>query len=132
MLFRSSSLGARIVASTELQGLRIRQHTTLWHGVDRVDLQAHVDGSIGQDHLLRARFQVDAPGLLPVAEVGFGAVGRSFGFPEADAAQSLWTLDSPAHTWAGLSATVRLNLRREDRSEDDVQAELRTRLIGDS
>ena len=117
-----SSLGARIVASTELQGLRIRQHTTLWHGVDRVDLQAHVDGSIGQDHLLGARFQVDAPGLLPVAEVGFGAVGRSFGFPEADAAQSLWTLDSPAHTWAGLSATVRLNLRREDRSEDDVHA----------
>jgi len=117
-----SPLGARIVASTELQGLRIRQHTTLWHGVDRVDLQAHVDGSIGQDHLLRARFQLDAPGLLPVAEVGFGAVGRSFGFPEADAAQSLWTLDSPAHTWAGLSATVRLNLRREDRSEDDVHA----------
>jgi hypothetical protein len=91
-------------------------------GIDRVDLTAHVDGSIGQDHLLRARFQFDAPGLLPVAEVGFGAVGRSFGFPEADAAASLWTLDSPAHTWAGLSSTVRLNLRREDRDADDVHA----------
>ena len=115
-------LGSRIVVVTELQGLRITQHTTLWHGVDRVDLVSHVDGSIGQDHLLRARFQLDAPGLLPVAEVGFGAVGRSFGFPEADTTESLWTLDSPAHTWAGLSATARLNLRREDRAEDDVHA----------
>jgi alpha-mannosidase len=119
----TSALGSRIVVTERsLQGLRITQHTTLWHGVDRVDLVSHVDGSIGQDHLLRARFQLDAPGLLPVAEVGFGAVGRSFGFPEADAAQSLWTLDSPAHTWAGLSAAVRLNLRREDRAEDDVHA----------
>jgi alpha-mannosidase len=118
----TSPLGSRIVAATNLQDLRITQHTTLWHGVDRVDLVNHVDGSIGQDHLLRARFQLDAPGLLPVAEVGFGAVGRSFGFPEADTAQSLWTLDSPAHTWAALSATARLNLRREDRAEDDVHA----------
>jgi alpha-mannosidase len=118
----TSPLGSRIVVTTTLQDLRITQHTTLWHGVDRVDLVNHVDGSIGQDHLLRARFQLDAPGLLPVAEVGFGAVGRSFGFPDADAAQSLWTLDSPAHTWAGLSATARLNLRREDRAEDEIHA----------
>jgi alpha-mannosidase len=118
----TSPLGSRIVATMELEGLRITQHTTLLSGIDRVDLTAHVDGSIGQDHLLRARFQFDAPGLLPVAEVGFGAVGRSFGFPDADAAQSLWTLDSPAHTWAGLSSTVRLNLRREDRDADDVHA----------
>ncbi|HTJ71375.1 MAG TPA: glycoside hydrolase family 38 C-terminal domain-containing protein [Actinospica sp.] len=118
----TSPLGSRIVATSELAGLRITQHTTLWHGIERVDLTAHVDGSIGQDHLLRARFQFDAPGLLPVAEVGFGAVGRSFGFPEADAAQSLWTLDSPAHTWAALSATARLNLVREDGSATDVHA----------
>ncbi|HWG24854.1 glycoside hydrolase family 38 C-terminal domain-containing protein [Actinospica sp.] len=112
-------LGSRIVATTELEDLRITQLTNLWRGIERVDLTTHVDGSIGQDHLLRARFQFDAPGLLPVAEVGFGAVGRSFGFPEADAAQSLWTLDSPAHTWAGLSATVRLNLRREGANRDE-------------
>ena len=118
----TSPLGSRIAATTQLEGLRITQHTTLLLGIDRVDLTAHVDGSIGQDHLLRSRFQFDAPGLLPVAEVGFGAVGRSFGFPEADAAASLWTLDSPAHTWAGLSSTVRLNLRREDRDADDVHA----------
>ena len=118
----TSPLGARIVTSTELAGLRVTQLATLLRGIDHVDLTAHVDGSIGQDHLLRARFQFDAPGLLPVAEVGFGAVGRSFGFPDADAARSLWTLDSPAHTWAGLSSTARLNLRREDRDADDVHA----------
>jgi len=49
--------------------------------------------------------------LYPVAEVGFGAVGRSFGFPDVDAATHLWTLDSPAHTWAGLSSPVRIDLR---------------------
>ncbi|MBR7829783.1 glycoside hydrolase [Actinospica sp. MGRD01-02] len=118
----TSQLGARIVTSTELAGLRVTQLATLLSGIDRVDLTSHVDGSIGQDHLLRARFQFDAPGLLPVAEVGFGAVGRSFGFPDADAAKSLWTLDSPAHTWAGLSSTARLHLRREDRAADDVHA----------
>ncbi|HET9173437.1 MAG TPA: glycosyl hydrolase-related protein [Actinospica sp.] len=118
----TSALGSRIVSATDLAGLRVTQITSLLHGIDRVDLTTCVDGSIGQDHLLRARFQFDAPGLLPVAEVGFGAVGRSFGFPDADAAQSLWTLDSPAHTWAGLSSAVRLNLRREDRDADDAHA----------
>jgi hypothetical protein len=73
-------------------------------------MRTHVDGSIGQDHLLRARFDLDLPGALPVAEVGFAAVGRSFGFPDADAAEDLWTLDSPAHTWAGLSATAKIAL----------------------
>jgi len=109
----TSPIGERIVAATTLRGLRITQQTTLWHGVPRVDLRTHVDGSIGQDHLLRARFDLDVPGALPVAEVGFAAVGRSFGFPEADAAEDLWTLDSPAHTWAGLSAPARIVLRSE-------------------
>ena len=110
----TSPIGERIVAATTLGDLRITQETTLWHGVPRVDLRSHVDGSIGQDHLLRARFGLDLPGSLPVAEVGFAAVGRSFGFPEADAAENLWTLDSPAHTWAALSATARIRLLRED------------------
>jgi alpha-mannosidase len=48
--------------------------------------------------------------------VGFGAVGRSFGFPDVDAAEHLWTLDSPAHTWAGLSSPVRIDLRHSDGS----------------
>ena len=49
----TSPLGSRIVATTELEGLRIIQHTTLLSGIDRVDVTTHVDGSIGQDHLLR-------------------------------------------------------------------------------
>ena len=103
-------IGHRLVAETELAGLRVTQETLLWDGVERVDFRAHVDGSIGQDHLLRVRFAADLPGAKPVAEVGFAAIGRSFGFPEADAGPHLWTLDAPAHTWAGLSATVRIAL----------------------
>ncbi|MBB5897867.1 hypothetical protein ACFFS4_04030 [Kutzneria kofuensis] len=110
----TSPLGERIVSSTTLDGLRITQHTVLWHGLSRVDIRCFVDGSVGQDHLLRARFALDLPGTLPVAEVGFAAVGRSFGFPDVDAAEHLWTLDSPAHTWAGLSSPVRLRLRHQD------------------
>ncbi|EWM12493.1 hypothetical protein [Kutzneria sp. 744] len=101
----TSPLGERIVSSTELGGLRITQHTVLWRGLSRVDIRCFVDGSIGQDHLLRARFAFDLPGALPVAEVGFAAVGRSFGFPDVDAAE--------------LSSPVRLRLRRQDgRSQD--------------
>ncbi|MEO6090896.1 MAG: glycoside hydrolase family 38 C-terminal domain-containing protein [Umezawaea sp.] len=110
----SSPVGERLVSSTTLDDLRITQHTTLWHGLPRVDLRSFVDGSIGQDRLLRTRFAFDLPGSLPVAEVGFAAVGRSFGFPDVDASEHLWTLDSPAHTWAGLSATVRLRLRHAE------------------
>jgi alpha-mannosidase len=106
----TSPVGERLVSRTLLGDLRITQHVTLWHGLPRVDVRSFVDGSIGQDRLLRSRFAFDLPGALPVAEVGFAAVGRSFGFPDVDAAEHLWTLDSPAHTWAGLSATVRLRL----------------------
>ncbi|MCP2241385.1 alpha-mannosidase [Lentzea aerocolonigenes] len=106
----TSPLGERLVTRAVLGDLRITQHVTLWHGLPRVELKSFVDGSIGQDRLLRSRFAFDLPGALPVAEVGFAAVGRSFGFPDVDAAKHLWTLDSPAHTWAGLSSTVRLRL----------------------
>jgi hypothetical protein len=115
----TSPLGERLVSRTTLGGLRITQHTVLWRGASRVDVRWFVDGAIGQDHLLRARFAFDLPGTLPVAEVGFAAVGRSFGFPDVDAAEHLWTLDSPAHTWAGLSSPVRLRLRREDGRVED-------------
>ena len=103
-------IGHRLVSESALDGLRVTQEILLWDGVDRVDFRAHVDGSIGQDHLLRVRFAADLPGAKPVAEVGFAAIGRSFGFPNADAGPHLWTLDAPAHTWAGLSATVRIAL----------------------
>jgi alpha-mannosidase len=103
-------IGARLVAESELAGLRVTQEVLLWHGVDRVDFRTHVDGSIGQDHLLRVRFDAGLPGAKPVAEVGFAAIGRSFGFPSADAGPHLWTLETPVHTWAGLSAPVRIAL----------------------
>ncbi|OXM61655.1 glycoside hydrolase family 38 C-terminal domain-containing protein [Amycolatopsis vastitatis] len=114
VVVETSPLGERLVATASLDELRITQRTTLWRGVSRVDVRTHVDGSVGQDRLLRARFDFDLPGALPVAEVGFGAIGRSFGFPDVDAAEHLWTLDSPAHTWAGLSATARVALVRDD------------------
>ncbi|MEV5713352.1 NEW3 domain-containing protein [Amycolatopsis mediterranei] len=114
VVVETSPVGERLVATTALDDLRITQRTTLWRGVSRVDFRTDVDGSLGQDRLLRARFDFDAPGALPVAEVGFGAIGRSFGFPDVDAAEHLWTLDTPAHTWAGLSATARVALVADD------------------
>ncbi|GAA3230233.1 glycoside hydrolase family 38 N-terminal domain-containing protein [Nonomuraea helvata] len=111
---RRSPVGRRIVAVTRLADLRVTQETTLWDGIGRIDFRTHVDGSIGRDHLLRARFDLDLPGALPVSEVGFAAVGRSFGFPNSDAGEHLYTLDNPAHTWAGLSATARIALSLAD------------------
>jgi alpha-mannosidase len=110
----TSPLGERVISHGTLGDLRVTQHTVLWHGLPRVDVRSFVDGSIGQDRLLRTRFAFDLPGALPVAETGFAAVGRSFGFPDANAAEHLWTLDSPAHTWAGLSSTARVRLRHSD------------------
>ncbi|MGW3959727.1 glycoside hydrolase family 38 N-terminal domain-containing protein [Amycolatopsis sp. NPDC005003] len=114
VVVETSPVGERLVATTTLDELRITQRTTLWRGVSRVDVRTDVDGSLGRDRLLRACFDFAVPGALPVAEVGFGAIGRSFGFPDVDAAEHLWTLDTPAHTWAGLSATARVALVRDD------------------
>ncbi len=114
VIVETSPLGERFVAFTTLEGLKITQKTVVWQGIDRVDVRTHVDGALGRDRLLRARFAFDVPGALPVAEVGFGVVGRSFGFPDVDAAEHLWTLDSPAQNWAGLSATALIALTRED------------------
>ncbi|MEU4161571.1 glycoside hydrolase family 38 C-terminal domain-containing protein [Actinoplanes sp. NPDC026670] len=103
-----SSAGSRLISETVVDDLRITREVTLWTGSDRIDFHTHVDGSIGQDRLLRVRFDLDLPGTSPVSEVGFAAIGRSFGFPSLDAAESLWTLDNPAHTWAALSTTARI------------------------
>ena len=45
------------------------QETTLWDGLDRVQFRTHVDGSIGQDTLLRVRFPADVPGALPLYQL---------------------------------------------------------------
>ncbi|MFC4070468.1 glycoside hydrolase family 38 N-terminal domain-containing protein [Actinoplanes subglobosus] len=103
-----SPAGSRLITEATIDDLRITREVTLWAGSDRIDFQTHVDGSIGEDRLLRVRFDLDLPGTQPVSEVGFAAIGRSFGFPSLDAAESLWALDNPAHTWAALSSTARI------------------------
>ena len=50
------AIGSRLVTGFGLGGLRVRQETILWDGADRVEFRTHVDGSIGQDALLRVRF----------------------------------------------------------------------------
>ncbi|MBC6463324.1 glycoside hydrolase family 38 C-terminal domain-containing protein, partial [Actinomadura sp. HBU206391] len=112
-------IGRRVVSETTIDELRVTQETLLWDGVDRVDFRSHVDGSIGHDRLLRMRFAVDVPGARPVSETGFAAVGRSFGFPDADAAESLWTLDNPAHNWVALSSAARIALTGADGSRHE-------------
>jgi len=105
-----SPAGERLVSVTELGGLRVTREVTLWAGEDLLDCATHVDGSIGTDRLLRVRFDADVPGARPVAESGFAVIGRSFGYPESDTAKDLWTLEAPAHTWAGLSAPAVITL----------------------
>ena len=115
-----SALGSRLVSVAEHDGLRVTREVLLWRDGDRIDFRTHVDGSIGQDRLLRVRFDLDLPGALPVSEVGFAAIGRPFGFPDADTAENLWTLDNPAHTWAGLSSTARIALHAPDGSRREL------------
>jgi alpha-mannosidase len=103
-------VGSRLVSTWTLDGLRVTQEVLLWDGVDRVDCRTHVDGSIGQDRLLRVRFPLDVPGALPVYDVGHAVVGRPFGFPDEDAAEHPWTLDNPADTWLALGSTARVAL----------------------
>jgi alpha-mannosidase len=103
-----SAAGQRLIATCQLDGLTVTQEVTCWEGLTRLEFRTHVDGSIGRDRLLRARFPLAVAGARPVHEVGNAAIGRTFGFPDTDAAAQPWTLDNPAHNWAGLSATVRV------------------------
>jgi alpha-mannosidase len=103
-----SPIGSRLVAGFDLGGLRVSQETILWDGVGRVDFRTHVDGSIGQDALLRVRFPADVPGGLPVYQCATSVVGRPFGTPDADVAEHAFTLDNPAHEWFGLGSTARV------------------------
>ena len=102
------AIGSRLVTGFTLGGLRVSQETILWDGADRVEFRTHVDGSIGQDRLLRVRFPADMPGALPVYQCATAVVGRPFGTPDADVAQHAFTLDNPAHEWFGLGSTARV------------------------
>ncbi len=103
-------VGARLVAELELGDLRVTQETLLWDGADRVEFRTHVDGSIGQDRLLRVRFGARVPGGLPVYQTALTAVGRPFGSADTDVAEHEFTLDNPAHEWFGIGSTARVAL----------------------
>jgi alpha-mannosidase len=102
-------IGSRLVARFPLGDLRITQETILWDGLDRVEFRTHVDGSIGQDRLLRVRFPANVPGGLPVFQCATAVVGRPFGVADSDVAEDAYTLDNPACEWFGLSTAVRVS-----------------------
>jgi alpha-mannosidase len=106
-------IGRRLLSTLALDELRVTQEVLLWDGVERVELRTHVDGSIGQERLLRVRFPLDVAGALPLYDVANAVVGRPFGFPNSDSAEHLWTLDNPASTWFGLGSTARVALSGE-------------------
>jgi alpha-mannosidase len=101
-----SPVGSRLVATVELAGLRATQETVLWHGADRVEFRTHVDGSIGQDHLLRVVFPVSVPGGLPVYQTALAVVGRPPGPIDSDVAEHPYTLDCPASEWLAVGSTA--------------------------
>jgi alpha-mannosidase len=109
------ALGERIVVSDGSVGpARYTQTVTVWAGVNRIDLRTDVDEWKGSDQLLRVRFPCPVDGALPVSEVGNAVVGRGFAFPDVDAARHPSTLDNPAYTWFGASATARVRLTEAD------------------
>ena len=107
-------MGSRLVAEFPLGGLAMTQETLLWDGEQRVEFRTHVDGTIGQDRMLRVRFPADVPGGLPLYETATAVIGRPFGHPDVDTAEHAWTLDNPAHDWFGLGSTARVVLTGAD------------------
>jgi alpha-mannosidase len=107
-------VGGRIVAELELGGLVITQETLLWDGADRVEFRTHVDGSIGQDRLLRVIFPADVPGGLPVYQTAVAVVGRPPGPIDSDVAEHSYTLDSPANEWLAIGATAAVAVTSPD------------------
>ncbi len=104
-------VGSRLIAELSLGDLRITQETVLWDGADRIEFRTHVDGSIGQDRLLRVRFPADVPGGLPVYQTATAVIGRPPGSTDADVASHWFTLDNPAHQWFGVGSTARVAVR---------------------
>jgi alpha-mannosidase len=100
--------GSRLVAELEIDDLRITQETLLWDGADRIEFRTHVDGSVGQDRLLRVRFPARVPGGLPVYQTALAVIGRSPGSADTDVAEHEFTLDNPAHEWFGVGSTARV------------------------
>jgi hypothetical protein len=103
-------IGARLVVRFALGDQDITQETLLWAGLDRIEFRTHVDGSIGQDRLLRTRFGVAVPGGLPVYQTGLSVIGRPLGQTDVDVAEHTFTLDNPAHEWFAVGSTARVGL----------------------
>ena len=106
MCVQRCPIGSRMVASWTMDDLRVTQETLLWDGSAQVDFRTHVDGAIGHDRLLRARFPLNVPGGLPVYETAAAVIGRPFGQVDTDVAQHWFTLDNPAYTWFGLGCAA--------------------------
>jgi alpha-mannosidase len=111
-----SPVGSRLVATVELAGLHVTQEIVLWQGADRVEFRTHVDGSIGQDHLLRVVFPVSVPGGLPVYQTALAVVGRPPGPIDSDVAEHAYTLDCPATEWLAVGSTAAVRLTGPDGS----------------
>jgi alpha-mannosidase len=103
-------IGSRLVAEFGAGDLRVTQETLLWDGGDRIEFRTHVDGSIGQDRLLRVRFPAAVPGGLPVYQTALAVVGRPPGSADTDVAEHEFTLDNPAHEWFGVGSTARVTV----------------------
>jgi alpha-mannosidase len=102
----SCPAGRRLVTEFRLGDLRVTQETVLWDGADRVEFRTHVDGSIGQDHLLRVMFPVSVPGGLPVYQTAVSVIGRPPGPVDSDVAEHSYTLDSPANEWLAVGSAA--------------------------
>ena len=103
-------VGSRLVAELELADLRVTQETLLWDGSDRIEFRTHVDGSIGQDKLLRVSFPANVPGGLPVYQTAVSVIGRPPGHTDIDVAEHSYTLDTPASEWFAVGSTARIAL----------------------
>jgi alpha-mannosidase len=103
-------VGSRLVAEMEFGGLAVRQETLLWDGADRVEFRTHVDGSIGQDKLLRVRFPASVPGGLPVYQTAISVIGRPPGEVDVDVKEHSYTLDNPATEWFAVGSTARVSM----------------------
>ena len=114
-------VGSRLVTRVDLGGLHVTQETLLWDDAHRVEFRTHVDGSIGQDHLLRVVFPANVPGGLPVYQTAVAVIGRPPGPADSDVAEHWYTLDSPANEWFAVGSTARVALSGAD-GEREVQA----------
>ncbi|WP_433437533.1 glycoside hydrolase family 38 C-terminal domain-containing protein [Nonomuraea sp. CA-141351] len=106
----ASPIGRRLTVTGQVGEIAYEQTVTLLAGSDRIDFTTRVLDHTGADRLLRVRFPARVDGALPVSDVSGAVVGRGFALPDVDSAEHPWTLDNPANTWFGLSATAKVDL----------------------